>query len=88
MKKNLVEIIKANPGCKAVVDNDQWHLYRAMPNPPPDDWDEWYDENELASSDDDFDPPLGDGGYGSGNSYGGDLLQACAIIAGMKVESV
>jgi hypothetical protein len=32
--------------------------------------------------------PLGDGGYGSGNCYGGDILQALALIVGLKVESV
>lgn len=31
---------------------------------------------------------LGDGGYGSGNCYGGDILQALAKIVGVKVESV
>lgn len=73
--KNLVEIIKANPGCIAVVDNDCWSLYAAD------------HEAVLVTSDDDL-VPLGDGGYGSGNCYGGDILQALAAIVGIKVESV
>jgi len=32
--------------------------------------------------------PLGYGGYGSGNCYGGDILQALAAIVGVRVESV
>lgn len=91
---NLVEVIKANPGCHAVIDNDCWWLYRADPstNPhgdeDPDVYDAWDEANKLASDSDIFDPRLGDGGYGSGSSYGGDLLQALAIIVGVKVESV
>lgn len=88
MKKNLVEIIKANPGCVATIDNDSWVLHKAKPETMPEDWDEWYEANQLADDSDTFDPPLGDGGYGSGNCYGGDILQALAIIAGVKIESV
>jgi hypothetical protein len=93
--KNLAEIIKANPGCVAIVDNDGWTLHRLHPskNPfpyskAPNDYEEWEEGNLLASDSDAFDPPLGDGGYGSGCSYGGDLLQALAQIVGVKVESV
>jgi hypothetical protein len=91
MAKNLPEIIKANPGCVAVVDNDAWHLFKASPNTAPqgaEEYEAWIKDNELASDADDFDPPLGDGGYGSGNCYGGDLLQALAVLVGMTVESV
>lgn len=90
MRKNLAEIIKANPGCVAVVDNDAWQLYKADPASAPQDpkgYDKWLEENELATDADEFEP-LGDGGYGSGNCYGGDLLQALAQIVGIKVESV
>ena len=66
MSKDLVKIIKENPGCKAIVDNDCW-------------WIQNKDGTELVCS---------DGGYGSGNCYGGDILQALAKIVGMKVESV
>jgi hypothetical protein len=41
----------------------------------------------LVSSDDNI-VKLGDGGYGSGNCYGGDILQALAKIVGMRIESV
>lgn len=89
-KKDLVEIIKANPGCVAVIDNDCWWLHRENPDNGPDydspNRDAWEKANELASSDDDL-KRLGEG-YGSGNCYGGDILQALAKIVGVKVESV
>ena len=72
-KKDLVQIIKDNPGCKATIDNDCW-------------WLEDKDGNELATDNDV--KSLGSGGYGSGNCYGGDLLQALAVIVGITVESV
>lgn len=84
--KDLVAIIKANPGCVAVVDNDCWTLYRqeyATLDPVTQQAVE-----ELALADQSDIAPLGDGGYGSGNCYGGDLLQALAKIVGIKVESV
>lgn len=107
--KDLVQIIRDNPGCVAVIDNDYWWLYKVSPSENPfdednyEDWDDftekekvkvwndgekWEKENELASSDDTFKPRLGDGGYGSGHCYGGDILQALAVIVGIKVESV
>ena len=46
----------------------------------------WEKANELANYENI--KPLGDGGYGSGNCYGGDILQALAQIVGVKVESV
>lgn len=89
--KDLVQIIRDNPGCVAVIDNDAWWLYREPPENNPhyeadDAFDRWDDENRLASCDDI--EPLGDGGYGSGNCYGGDILQALAVIVGVRVESV
>lgn len=89
-KKDLVEIIKANPGCVAVVDNDCWWLYREDPSGGPADdspnRETWEKANELAN--DDNVKELGDGGYGSGNCYGGDILQALALIVGIKITSV
>ncbi len=78
-KKDLVQIIRDNPGCIAVIDNDCWWLYR--------------DEDHRDSGDDPLAEDgavkqLGDGGYGSGNCYGGDILQALAVIVGIKIESV
>lgn len=89
-KKDLVAIIKANPGCRAIIDNDCWSLHKAYPY----NWDlmtdkerdKWRDTSELAYDGDV--KPLGDGGYGSGCCYGGDILQALAIIVGINVESV
>ena len=92
-KKNLVQIIKDNPGCVAIIDNDCWSLHKKHPHEKPhdgddcyDQWEKWDKENELASDGEVIE--LGDGGYGSGNCYGGDLLQALALIVGVKVESV
>lgn len=81
-KKDLVQIIRDNPGATAVIDNDWWGLYKRPPSEVEDD-----ESNELITCDDDF-KPLGDGGYGSGCTYGGDILQALAVIVGLKVESV
>ncbi len=79
--KKLAEIIRANPGCIAVIDNDCWDLYKKGFRQGDDD----AEEKELASS-----STHGgyDCGYGSGNCYGGDILQALAVIAGITVESV
>lgn len=89
--KDLVEIIKANPGCWAVIDNDDWYLYAAWPKSyekmSDEEIDEWQDGDGLLARAGDV-KPLGDGGYGSGNCYGGDILQALAIIVGIKIESV
>jgi len=87
-EKDLVQIIRDNPGCVAIVDNDCWNLYKSSPYTRPDGMGEveWYRENELANDGDV--KSLGDGGYGSGSSYGGDLLQALAVIVGIKIESV
>lgn len=83
-KKDLVQIIRENPGSIAIIDNDCWTLYKKPPdNSDPNDEDEW---EELASYEDVI--SLGDGGYGSGNCYGGDVLQALAVIAGIEVRSV
>lgn len=91
-KRDLVKIIRDNPGCVAVIDNDCWWLYREHPdnNPHGDDAEDsheaWAKANLLAQDGDV--KALGDGGYGSGNCYGGDILQALAAIVGVKVESV
>lgn len=89
----LVRIIRENPGCHAVIDNDCWWLYREDPSKNPHDFDEdedayekWRTGNLLYDSDEE--DSIGDGGYGSGSSYGGDLLQALAMIVGIKVELV
>lgn len=79
--KALAEIIKANPGCIAVIDNDEWSLYKKGYTQG----DENYQEMMLADDSTHAGP---DEGYGSGNCYGGDLLQALAHLAGIKIESV
>lgn len=93
--KNLVQIIKDNPGCVAEIDNDCWSLYKVDPWGPdapnqedmsPEAYEKWEAENTLAC--DGEVESLGDGGYGSGHCYGGDILQALAQIVGVKVQSV
>lgn len=82
VKKDLAQIIRDNPGCFAIVDNDSWTLYLCDPTLVDD-----AESVELATSDDTFEG-LPQDGYGAGSCYGGDLLQALAQIVGIKVESV
>lgn len=72
-KKNLVNIINENKGCTAIIDNDDWWIVDK-------------DGNELANASDV--EILGDGWYGSGCCYGGDVLQALAKIVGINIKSV
>ena len=90
-KKDLVQLIRDNPGARFIVDNDSW----VMEKPFPEGYDEWDEDAqddwrcnvaELACDSDV--KSLGDGGYGSGNCYGGDILQALAVIVGVSIESV
>lgn len=94
-KTDLVQVIRDNPGCVAIVDNDCWTLHRKHPGDNPNDdstdagfkaWERWDKDNQLAQYGEV--KTLGDGGYGSGNLYGGDILQALAAIVGVKIESV
>lgn len=73
-KKDLVQLIKDNPDATFMVDNDCWWMLAAD------------GETELANDGEVI--SLGDGGYGSGHCYGGDILQALAKIVGVKIESV
>jgi hypothetical protein len=91
--KDLVQIIRENPGCVAEIDNDYWVLLRIDPDNNPIDYDvdedgaEAWDENNILARDGEV-IPLGDGGYGSGHSCGGDILQALAAIVGITIKSV
>jgi hypothetical protein len=90
VKKDLVKLIIENPGARFIVDNDCWSM--ELPYPDGfDAWsesrqDEWREEAELACDGEVF--VRGDGGYGSGSCYGGDILQALAEIVGVSIESV
>lgn len=91
-KKDLVQIIRDNPGCVAEIDNDCWTLYKLDPGGPlgvtedmsDDAIEKWEKRNTLADSNDDFKPM---GGYES-NCYGGDILAAMAVILGVTVRGV
>lgn len=82
--KNLVNIIKDNPNCLAVIDNDCWFIY---PSSNPNAYDSGLEEEELVSSYDKLEPLKGNT-YQSNNCYGGAILLALAEIAGIKIESV
>ena len=93
-RKDLVQIIKDNPGCVATIDNDCWWLDKVDPYGPEapneeemshEKYEEWREANRLAR--DGEVKSLGSG-YGSGNCYGGDILQALAQIVGVKIQSV
>ena len=76
-KKDLVKIIKENPGCIATIDNDQWWIMAK-------DADE--DAEPLISSDD---PQVTrDWSYGPDSNYGQGILCALAEIVGIEIESV
>ena len=86
--KDLVQIVRDNPGCRFTVDNDAWYVTPALPKPESEmtdqDWDDLY-ERKLAC---DEDVIARGSGYGSGCCYGGDILQALAEIVGVHIESV
>lgn len=89
--KALVELIKQNPGARFIVDNDSWTMNKPFPigfdDRTESAQDGWTDSiSEIACDGQVI--RLGDGGYGSGNCYGGDILQALAKIVGVTVESV
>lgn len=93
MVKDLVKIIRENPGCVATIDNDGWVL--AKDAQPPDDFeswtwqrqDEWREAQRLASSDERF-KTFKNETYQEEHCYGGAILLALAEIVGIKVESV
>jgi hypothetical protein len=80
--EDLAEIIRKNPGCHVVVDNDHWALFDKE-----EDSETEIPNAVLLADSDDMDFMACDRGYCSGNSYGGDILQALARIQGITVES-
>lgn len=94
--EDLAQIIRDNPGCAATVDNDCWWINRTdLPEPRMANFadedayyealNKWEEERTIVS---DSDMGHTYKGYGSGSSYGGDILQALALIVGISVESV
>lgn len=71
-KVDLTKWIKENPNAVFTVDNDDWHVLS--------------DDGDTVISSQDV--VMKGEGYGSGNCYGGDILQALAEIVGVKIESV
>lgn len=72
---DLVAIIRANPGCTVVLDNDCWWIYAAPANPSEQD-----EPREVARSSD-FDRSVS-------HVYGQGVLDALAVIQGITVEGV
>lgn len=88
--KDLIEIIKANPGCWAEIDNDYWRLYKKIPHLSgftQEEINDWWDSACLARSDDEF-MALPGIIYQADNCYGGTLLKALAAMQGMGLKSV
>lgn len=95
--KDLVELIKGNPGCVAVLDtrSGTWCLSRVDPSKNPhsadsdqaafDAHERWASENELVHSFD-FLARIGDGDHDV--SGVNEITQALAVIAGITVMSV
>jgi hypothetical protein len=89
MKKDLVQIIKDNPGATARVDNDWWRLCGPETEEERAAWEAGDDataerlmeERTLASSDDEFTNPA----HG-GICHGAGILHALAERAGIKVK--
>lgn len=90
--RQLADLIRANPNCEFNIDNDDWWMNRVPYEDNPFDYDEqpeeaskWEEDNQLCNA---GDIDYYDNGYGSGPNYGGDVLQALALLAGVKVQSV
>lgn len=89
--KDLIQIIRDNPGAIARIDNDNWTLMGPETEEERAAWEagdndraeDMMDARELASSDDEFTNP--DHG---GICYGEGLLYALGELAGIKVEGV
>ncbi len=81
----LARILAEHKGhCTAVIDNDNWQI---LIDPPEgyEEWnedaqDEWYETKGVVANNHEF-PDLG-------NSYGYGVLEALALAAEIKVESV
>lgn len=85
--RDLATIIRENPGCVAIIDNDEWEIKKAR----PEDYDDWTIEeqdafdasSQLASSLCRYRDTTD-----RGHVYGTDILIALASIVGIKIESV
>ncbi len=89
--KDLVKIIRDNPGCIARIDNDSWFVERAAEPPagfdawPDDKRDDWFEDQVIVRSSDDIvvpDPAR----YGAESCHGGAILLALAAIVGVRIE--
>lgn len=82
--EQLAALIKANPGCEVVIDNDCWWLYS---KPRAEQTEDEQDADAcLIARDGQF--AITSVGYVRDCTYGGGVLLALAHLAGVKVESV
>jgi len=92
----LAEIIKKNPNCVAIIDNDNWSLYteryfkevRSGETDEDAHDDDYYDglyESERIVHYSEIDD---DGAEFYGNCYGADILGALALLVGIHVVNV
>ena len=88
--QELANIIQSNPGCVAIIDNDNWSIYSQRWFAETRDGidcskgDEWYydrlkEDERLVDSYD-----ISDGG----DRYGYSVLLALALTAGIHIENV
>jgi hypothetical protein len=91
-KANLADLIRQNPGAIFEVDNDCWTMLAAPSKPRDEMTDEERDawsEQVIANDGTVADDSGGRGGRGGrGHVYGGGILQALAVIVGVKIEGV
>lgn len=77
-------IVKHKGNCTAFIDNDNWQIMKDAPEGwdgwPEDRQDEWYENEGVIARSSDY-PRLG-------VSYGYGILEALALLAGLKVENV
>lgn len=88
--KDLIEIIKANPGCWAEIGDTWWSLYKRMPKLigfSQTSIDAIWNDAFLANSSEQL-VELPGVIYQADNCYGGSLLKALAAIQGVGLKSV
>ena len=80
-RQEALDIIIANPGCVAVLDNDCWSVRK----PLPEGFDGW---SEKAQEDWWDKPNLIDSRHVEGCDYGGGLVEVLALAVNLKTEGV
>ena len=83
-KEKLAQLIRENPGATIMIDNDNWQIYR----PGPVDYDTWSEDAQMQW-DETHSVLAANNNYPELSAlYGYGVLEALAIIAGVKIEQV